>query len=139
MLEKVLVHIHNWFERDKASGTWVIEDGSIDIHGIQEGQYFRIIGSVFNDGLHQYPASELTDETFKGSIWGLAIPKDLLSLVDEISEWQEKYEGADSPFASESFGGYSYSKGSEPSSADDPLNGWQRHFASRLNPYRKLG
>lgn len=122
-------------------GTWEVQGGKLDLPFLQDGQYFRILGSVFNDGLHQYPASDLKDEKFKGHVCGLAIPLDFLDLVDEIEEWNDKYGSeVDSPFASESFGGYSYSLASDTtgSGAQDPATGWQKKFMARLIPYRKL-
>lgn len=141
MLEKVLTYIHNWYERDVQAGTWRIEGGTLDLQHVQPGQFYRICGSVFNDGLHQHPADDLTDEEFKGAVWALAIPPALLELVGEIEEWQAANgSAAESPFASESFENYSYTKGSAAgSSSADPSNGWQRHFMARLVPYRKLG
>lgn len=139
MLEQVLVHIHNWFERDYVWSEWKIEGGALDLPHVQEGQYFRITGSVFNDGLHQYPAKDLKDEIFTGSIYGLAIPKSVIDLAYEIKEWQDKNgSAADSPFSSESFENYSYSKASNASNSGDSLSGWQKAFSGRLNPYRKL-
>lgn len=140
MLEQVLRDIHNWFQVGIYPGTYTIEDGGIVLPFLRPGQYFRIVGSVFNDGLHRYgPDMELLeDETFDGSIWVLAIPKAVVELAGEIAEWQEKYGAVTaSPYTSESFGGYSYSKAS---GAGDSAGsgGWQTAFRARLNPYRKL-
>lgn len=119
------------------SGKWEVSDGCIDLP-LLDGQYYRIVGSVFNDGLHQYPDNDLTDEVFSGNIYGLAIPKQLIEIANEIKDWQDKNgDAADSPYQSESFGGYSYSKASG-SSGDGSLSGWQLAFASKLNPWRKL-
>ncbi len=137
MLEQVLTHIHNWFQVGIYPGTYTIEDGGVTLPFLQDGQYFRIVGSLFSDGLHQYgPAMEyLPDETFTGSVWALAIPPAVIRLSEEISAWQEKYrETVESPYTSESFGGYAYSK----SAAGDGSGGWQAAFRERLNPYRKL-
>lgn len=137
MLEQVLTHIHNWFQVGIYPGTYTIEDGGVTLPFLQDGQYFRIVGSLFSDGLHQYgPAMEyLPDETFTGSVWVLAIPPAVIRLSEEISAWQEKYrETVESPYTSESFGGYAYSK----SAAGDGSGGWQAAFRERLNPYRKL-
>lgn len=141
MLEKVMTYIHNWFLHSVTAGAWEITDGTVVIPGLLDGQYFRIVGSVFNDGLHQYPANDLADETFDGQVWGLAVPKDFIALVDEIEEWETKYgAAAASPYASESFENYSYSLGSDVTSGGntDPATGWQRQFMARLIPYRKL-
>ena len=137
VLEQVLTHIHNWFQRDIFPGTYAIQGGSIALPFLLEGQYFRICGSVFNDGLHRYSPDMplLEDEIFSGTVWALAIPQPVVELADEIAVWQEKYKDIlDSPYTSESFGGYAYSK----ASAGDGSGGWQAAFRARLNPYRKL-
>lgn len=141
MLENVLTYIHNWFVKSKQSGTWDVEGGTLSVPFLQEGQYFRVVGSVFNDGLHQYPAEGMTDESFNGEIWALAIPKQIIDLAEEISDWVETNKKVlDSPYSSESFGGYSYTKSSDLSSdnGDVTLTGWQAAFNSRLIPWRKL-
>lgn len=140
MLEEVLRHVHNWFQVGIFPGTYTIQDGGITLPFIREGQYFRIVGSVFNDGLHRYgPEMELLqDETFGGAVWALAIPKAVVDLADEIATWQEKYGAViESPYLSESFGGYSYSKASGAGDSTGS-GGWQAAFRARLNPYRKL-
>lgn len=140
MLEKVLTYIHNWFEVAVVRSEWSIEDGALELSHVQEGQYYRIVGSVFNDGLHKHPAEDLQDESFTGAVWALAIPKALLELTEEIEGWVEQYgAAAESPFNSESFENYSYSKGAAASANNgSPANGWQEHFEARLIPYRKL-
>ena len=143
MLEQVLLYIHNWFVRQTTSGVFTIDGGTINTPSgfVQDGQYFRIKGSVFNDGLHQWPPSDLTDETFEGYVQALAIPKQVIDLATEIEEWQEKYgDIVSGPYQSESFANYSYSKGSY-SGADGSSDGpsWQSVFKSRMNPWRKIG
>lgn len=140
MLEQILDYIHNYFEKDIVRGTFTISSGELPLDFLLENQYFRIVGSVFNDGVHQYPAM-LTDETFTGEIWAMAIPPRFLSVVDDIETWMGKYGGAiESPYQSESFGGYSYTKksgGSSGSSGND-VGSWQSVFASSLNAWRKI-
>lgn len=140
ILEQVLTYLRNWFQVEVHHGTYTIRNGGISLPFLREGQYFRVMGSVFNDGLHRYgPGMEiLRDETFDGSLWALAIPKDVIVLTKEISAWQEKYgEASNSPYLSESFGGYSYTKGS-PAGQNSAASTWQAAFANRLNQYRKL-
>lgn len=144
MLTELCQELRNWFDKERHFGTFVIENGSIDLSeaGIQNGQYFRIVGSVFNDGVHQYPTNDLTDETFDGAVWLMAVPNAVLDLASDIEAWQAKYGSADSaamsPFTSESFGGYSYSKGSGSSGSGAGGVSWQSAFASRLNLWRKI-
>ena len=111
-----------------------------------DGQYYRICGSVFNDGVHKYgdESDSLVDESFDGAVWAMAVPPAVIALDADITAWQEKYGGAESeamsPFTSESFGGYSYSKSSRSgTSGDDAGAGsWQSAFAGRLNMWRKI-
>lgn len=142
MLEQVLTYIKNWFVAPNGvhRGTYTIQDGGIVLPFLRDGQYFRVMGSVFNDGLHRYGADMpmLEDEEFEGTVWALAIPKAVIDLAEEIATWQAKYKDTvESPYTSESFGGYSYSKAS---GAGDSAGsgGWQAAFRSRLNQWRKL-
>ena len=138
ILEQVLRHLNNWFLVDIHEGTFAVENGSIALPFLQTNQYFRICGSVFNDGLHLYPAVDLTDETFTGTVWALAVPKAVVSLAENIAAWEEKNgEAVASPYQSESFGGYSYIKRSAGNDGN-ALNGWQVAFKGRLNDWRKL-
>ena len=139
MLEQVLMHLKNWFLVPGGihEGTYTIEDGGITLPFLANGQYFRICGSVFNDGLHQYPASDLKEETFDGTVWALAVPQAVIELAAEIEAWETKNGDASvSPYQSESFGGYSYSKATD--SASGGAVTWQSAFRSRLNAWRKL-
>ena len=139
MLEQILRHLKNYFVAEMYFDVYKIEKGSITLPFLFEGQYFRIIGSVFNDGIYQYPVSTLTDEEFDGAIWALAIPPEVISLADEIKNWQEKYgESANSPYQSESFGGYSYTAKSNNSMGGNKSFTWKDAFASRLNDWRKI-
>lgn len=136
--------LHNWFDVDRIFGTFTISNGEITVPDgyLQENQYFRIVGSVFNDGVYKYPSNELIDETFDGAVWAMAVPPAAIALFTQIQEWDEKYsqnEAANSPFQSESFGGYSYSKGSNSTTGGSNITvSWQDQFKSRLNRWRKL-
>lgn len=146
VLTDLCQEIRNWFirkEADKHYGTFEIRGGSITAPFLVSGQYYRIIGSIFSDGIHQYGAEadgELTDETFDGAVWALAIPKEILALSENIETWRTKYEDPEgpnfSPYASESFGGYSYSKGNSADAASSIS--WKSAFASDLNRWRKI-
>ena len=91
MIEEGLKHLNNWFliEGGIHTGTFVVNDSGIALPFLQDGQYFRELGSVFNDGLHQYPATDMTNETFDGAVWALEITKTVISLAEEISTWHE--------------------------------------------------
>ena len=145
MLTELCQELRNWFERKKFFGTFTIESGQIDLPdgSLQSGQYFRIVGSVFNDGVHKYdPESEsqLVDEVFEGAIWSMGVPPAVVDLSERISEWVTKYgDSVSSPYQSESFGGYSYQKASSgQGNADANSPTWQSTFASELNRWRKI-
>ena len=135
MLEEILSFLHNWFIVSSAEGKFKIENGSVSGFSVLDGQYFRIAGSVFNDGVHQYPCTTLQDEEFYGQICGLAIPRELIAISKEIEAWQAKNGGTSSGKVSESFGGYSYSLGTN---GTGKAIGWDDAFASRLKRWRKL-
>lgn len=134
MLENVLAYLHNYFvARILPEQEWTISDGTMEIPDALSGQYVRIIGSVLNDGVYQYPLTGLTDETFIGTVQLLSIQKTVLALVQEIEAWAEKNQPT--AYTSESFGGYSYSKATN---ADGVAAGWQDVFRAQLAPYRKM-
>ena len=143
MLTEICAELRNWFVVPNGVHiqTYTISGGSIaPLDFLQDGQYFRIIGSVFNDGVYQYPASDLTDEVFHGAVWAMAVPPSVIDLAAEIDAWQAK--NADvlaSPFTSESFGGYSYSKSAGGTGGNGSgAYSWQNQFASRLSKWRRL-
>ena len=149
MLTELCQELRNWFERDKYFGTFTIEGGQLaDCSFLQDGQYYRVIGSVFNDGVHKWPDDDLQDESFKGAIWAMAVPPTVIALSDKIDEWQDKYDTVDganmTPYNSESFGGYSYSKGGGSSGNGNSQNRgngaptWQSMFFNELNNWRKI-
>lgn len=146
MLTILCKEINNWFEYAKFIGEFTIKNDEITgPYSLQDNQYFRIVGSVFNDGVYKYDDSLLlTNETFRGAIWAMAVPSEVIALADDIKDWTDKYQTVDSaamsPFNSESFGGYSYSKnsGSSASGKVDLSGTWQGAFADRLNHWRKI-
>lgn len=132
MIESVLQYLNNWFVVARYDDTYTIEDGNLTLPFLTNGQYFRIIGSLFNDGVYQHPA-ELADETFNGCVWALAVPKGVITLANEITAWQAK-NGEVGAYSSESFGGYSYSRATN---SKGQLMGWQDVFSARLAPWKK--
>ncbi len=150
MLTEICAELKNYFcrEEDIIIGDFAIIDGAVTpSFSILDGQYYRIVGSVFNDGVHKFgdETDTLTDEPkFHGGIWPMRIPAQFLSLVDEITAWQGKYGNVDSqnmsPYSSESFGGYSYSKSSGYNASGENGGGisWRAAFSSRLKPYRRI-
>lgn len=139
MLETVLNHLHNWFPVTGAAraGTFIIVSGKIKLDHVLEGQYYKIEGSVFNNGLHKYGDGDdvLTDETFTGRVIPLAIPKKVIKLAERIKTYCEKNPETDK--ISESFGGYSYSRGTDGKGS--AAGGWQTAFRGELNEWKKVG
>ena len=137
MLTEVCAELRNYFVKDIHNGTFEIVGGKITpLDFIQENQYFRIVGSVFNDGVYKNTADlVLTDEIFSGSVWAMAVPPSVVALAEEIKKYNESDEAKPSAYTSESFGGYSYSKATDENGA--PI-GWKKVFASRLKPYRRI-
>lgn len=148
MLEQVCDYIHNYFVIRDHPGTYTISNGQIELESIAEGQRFRIRGSALNDGIYTYHSDRytndddddvalLSDETFVGNVEYLGIPAGLMTAVGQIKAWEEKNKTVlDSPYTSESFGGYSYSKAT--GSNGDALS-WHSAFARPLNRWRKIG
>lgn len=144
---EVCNYLKNWFDNNqpKYYGQVVIENGAlVESYGLKSGQYFRIIGNTFNDGVYQYSITTLTDEIFDGAIWGMALSKPFIALLNDIEAWKTKYASVDSaamsPFTSESVPSvYSYSKNSGGNdTAKDKSGTWQGVFGARLAPYRKM-
>lgn len=140
-LAELCKELNNWFDLKKHFGTFTIEDNELkEDLGLKINQYYRVVGSVFNDGVYQFGLrSLLNDETFNGAIWEMAVPQEVISLLGRINEWEEKYgEATLSPYNSESFGGYSYTKSSGTfNSGESNKNGALSIFANEMNRWRK--
>lgn len=148
MLTEICAYLRNYFPVhmhghetgvDVFKGTFTISGGLISpLDFIKDNQYFRIIGSVFNDGVYKKPANSqvnslLVDETFEGTIWAMAVPPSVIALSSEIEDYCNN--NATSPFTSESFGGYSYTKATNDNGV---AVGWQDVFKDKLNRYRRI-
>ena len=149
MLTELCQYLRNWFVREGYPGRFKVEGGALTYEDgttlpLLTGQYFRIIGSVFNDGVHKLGDSmdTLADEpVFIGAVWSMAVPPAVTALSADIDKWCTDNAGAiNSPYSSESFGGYSYTTRGGGRSADggEIAVTWQSQFASRLAPWRKI-
>ena len=142
-LKAICDYIHNYFEDDIVQGEFTITNGSLvtDSIDILENQYYMIKGSVFNDGIYKHVCTDLTDETFRGKVITMRVPKDVLSVLERATQWENDNKNTlNSPYQSESFGGYSYSKGT--STKKDGTQGqltWRDVFGDELKAYRKIG
>lgn len=144
MLTEICAEIKNYFckPEDIITGNFSIVDGSI-VPSIDfaEGQYFRIVGSVFNDGVHKDGDALIDEAEFHGAVWKMRVPQEIINLAEEIDDWQTKNaDTITSPYMSESFGGYTYTKAIGYGTTDKVGSDWrsQASFASRLNPYRRI-
>ena len=142
MIAQICAEVKNYFVQrdvDVHAGNYTIENGEISpIPFVRVGQYYRIVGSALNDGVYQRGVDDLqlTDEEFFGSVWFMRVPKDFISLCKEIESWQEDNEKSlSSPYQSESFEGYSYTKAT---GASGGALTWQDQVRNKLNAYRKL-
>lgn len=156
MLTQICQFLRNWFNEDSAhnrlsywSGTFTISGGKLQgfEDKLKDGQYFRIIDSDLNDGVHN-TADALKDETFTGTIQSMRIPPDIIQLAEDIAAWLEIKDiqkAIISPYQSESFGSGNYSytlKSTDVQPADGNTIGisWQnqKQFYDRLAPWRKI-
>ena len=146
-MTELCAELKNYFIRDTArdirADTYKIENGSISpAPFLTEGDYFRIVGSRKNDGVYQYMLADLatlTDETFDGNIWVMSVPVGVVALLGDINTWEvATADVRNSPYQSESFGGYTYSLKSYGGSGGSAGGlTWQNVFADRLKPYRR--
>ena len=141
MLEQILRSIKNYFIKEVWSGHFYIMDGNlVDVDFLKEGQYFKIHGSDFNDGVYQYPTTDLKDEDFDGEVWALQIPPEIIEIAQGKEAWiTANADVLNSPYSSESFGGYSYSKKSSVSgrSSDGSTDFSGTIFDEKLKQWRK--
>lgn len=145
-LDVLCAELKNYFIKDRAAihlGDFEVKNGMVSpLDFLKVGQYFRIVGSDLNDGVYLYNGEpmDLKDEVFNGAIWAMSVPPIVIALSADIDAWRAKNEALDSenmtPYTSESFDGYSYSKGGN--SKGGTATSWQSQFADRLKPYRRL-
>lgn len=135
-IEEVMAEVNNYFEAGAPrTGIYTVADGSITLPFVTTGQYFRVEGSIFNDGVYSNPSQLVQDEVFTGSITPLAPPKAFLNLCDKIGEFNESAAANVGPYTSESFGGYSYTKAA---GAGGGGLTWQEAFRVELRRWRKI-
>lgn len=144
MLTEICAEIRNYFSlrEDKILGEFAVVDGAITPSvDLDKGQYYRIIGSVHNDGVHRDVDTLIDEGYFRGAVWKMRVPQAVIELSNDIAAWQAENGSAQSanmsPFSSESFGGYSYTKGSRANGESGAVT-WQEMFRERLNPYRRV-
>lgn len=138
----VMRHVNNFFETGYRATTYSISGGILSPNDVlRPGMWIYISGSFFWDGVWKIgegwklegAPENAADDTFVGRVYFLAPPADFLALCDEIAEYNEK--NAVSPYQSESFGEYSYTRAT---GKDGGVLGWQQAFADRLRPFRRM-
>lgn len=137
MLEEICREIRNFFVTKIYKGPIEISDGMIHLPDgfLLQDQYYFVLGSVFNDGVHKFPEPSLKDESFYGEVWAMAVPQAVIALEKKISEFVESDEGSPSSYQSESWGGYSYTKASGTDGV--PLT-WKSVFKNELARWRRI-
>ena len=144
MLSEICAEIKNYFtyRSDKHPGKYKVEGGVLVPSVEFLTGYYAVFGSRKNNGVHK-STDVLKDEgEFTGSVWIMSVPDDFIALTEEITAWQSKFGGVDSeamsPYNSESFGGYSYSKSAGAADGSGSSSTWQSVYASRLNRWRRV-
>lgn len=138
-IEDICRELNNWFDVKRAIGDFEItENGLTSFYDdLYDDQYYRIVGSALNDGVYKKGEEHVfAPEVFHGAVWAMAIPQSVIYLSDRIDTWIEKYgDAVESPYQSESFGGYSYSKAS---GSDNSSVSWKSAFKKQLDVYRRM-
>lgn len=143
MLDEVCGYLNNWFPAPGGvhAGSYTVTDGKLTLPFLAKGQYYRIIGSVFSDGIHRAGDTDdvLPPESFRGAVWALAIPPAVIKIAEEINAWEAANAATlASPYQSESFGGYSYTKATAGGSGTQQALTWRNVYAAKLARWRKL-
>lgn len=140
-INEICNYLNNDFRCETHLGEFAIENGVLDLSEIEilDGQFFKIENSVLNDGIYQHPEDKLNDERFEGAVSLLRIPPEVIEIAEEIKNWeQENVATLNSPYQSESFGNYQYTKASG-NAADGSAYSWREVFGNKLAKYRKIG
>lgn len=144
MLTEICQYLHNYFDYERHNGDITVNGGVITCNGdaiaLEEGQYFALFRGRIPLGV--FNAEDGLDKTFNGSVWLMDVPKAILDADTWAKSWMEKNgsanSDANSAFQSESFGGYSYSKGNNTTGKAGASIFDTAQFAQMLAPYRKL-
>ena len=134
MMQDIMRYVNNYFVSGQKYGSFSICGNALSI---PDSGFVYISGSFYHDGvwsicngLLQDIPGDMPDESFTGTVYFLNPPADFLRLCEEISLYAEK--NPTGAWQSESFGAYSYNRGSSAG------QGWQTAFAARLRPYRRM-
>ena len=145
MLTRICRYLKNWFVVKTYLGNITVSDGKVYCNGdeieMQEGQRFALVRIHYVYGTYSY-GDEIEDSEFEGAVWIMDVPADVLEVAERMTEWETANGGADSqamsPYQSESFGGYSYSKGSGTNGKVGASVFDIADFAAALSPFKKI-
>lgn len=144
-MEFIMQEINNYFYKTVEKNEFSINDSKIKVKGNYfPDQFVKIENSIMNDGIYKVLNFEDgfveinggINEKFEGCIYGLAIPKSFLELIEEIEEYQKLNPTSKSNVISESYlNGYSYTM---TTNSNGQISGWQDVFKSKLDTYRRV-
>lgn len=126
---------HNFFDGadDPIAGAFTFEPDTVPA-GVIPGQYFLVCGSIFNDGVHKAGESDLTAETFNGTVQPMRVPPAFVELAQKITDYDAKLPSG-GLYVSQSFNGWS---GTMATGSDgQPVDG-VAHYRREINQWRKL-
>lgn len=128
----------NDFDKDLHFGQFTISNNVITLDFLDTNQYFRIVGSKFNDGVYCYDNKlTLVDEIFSGAIWAMSVPPAFLAAVKEADDYLTAHPlGAE--FQSESFGGYSYTRARNSNASSGGFWYLPTAISQKLNRFRRM-
>lgn len=151
MLTEICGYLNNFFVETQYVGAIDIIDGDLFCNGkkipMEAGQYFTLVNDkakaivgVFLFGTDTPNNRSIAD----GAVWIMDIPPLVLEIATDVAAWMEKNGTAESaalsPYNSEAFATYSYSKSSgadsSGSSASVPI--WWKSYGGRLSRWRRL-
>ena len=143
MLTEICAYLHNYFDYERHYGNISIIGGVIFCNGneisLDVGQHFALFRNRIPLGVFD---TVPPDKTVEGASWLIDVPQAVLNADKWADEWMKQNGGADSAtnsaFQSESFGGYSYNKGTNSNGKGGMSVFDNAQFNRMLNPYRKL-
>ena len=131
----VMRHVNNFFPREAVEGVFSVSGDGV-LSPAVDAPFIAVTGSTWHDGLYDSASDMKTghEETFEGTVWALCPPAQFLALCKEIEAYEAK-NPTGAP-VSESFGGYSYSRGTSGQSGCAIT--WREAFSEALRPYKRM-